>query len=236
MTEEQSGLKVLAGDSLYIPAGALQIWVNDDGITGTAASLAIDPWLPDLSISSGTPAEIIEAIVKNGFPLSSICDTESINAVKKNRDIKEMISHPDSPRLKHVAVIDDNTVVGVLDMDKARGQVKHNDQRQKLTVEDIFEPLNDENHVRGDSPLVDYLLTANTRSFRVVELLGGKVATVDVEDLQKIPVRVLLFMSFSYLEVLLARALCLRQPKLTEIVGSDSRHRFWSTRKYRFRT
>ena len=68
---------------------------------------------------------------------------------------------------------------------------------QRLLVEDIYEPLCRDNCLKGDSPLLDYLLSADKRPFRLVELPGQKLGTVDVEDLQKLPVRVLLFMKFS---------------------------------------
>ena len=87
-----------------------------------------------------------------------------------------------------------------------------------MLVEDIFEPLSRDNCLSGDSPLLDYLLTADERPFRLVELPGQKLGTVDIEDLQKLPVRVLLFMNFSHLETLLARELCVRQPRLQEII------------------
>ena len=69
---------------------------------------------------------------------------------------------------------------------------------------------------------MDYLLTADKQPFRLIELPNHKVGTVDVEDLQKLPVRVLLFMQFSYLETLLVRQLCSMDSRLLEIVGTAS--------------
>ena len=40
------GVQVNAGDSLYIPAGGLQIWNNADGTLGRRLTVAVDPWLP----------------------------------------------------------------------------------------------------------------------------------------------------------------------------------------------
>lgn len=88
-------------------------------------------------------------------------------------------------------------------------------------MNDIFEPLNGDNSLQGDSPLIDYLLTADVRPFCLVQLAGNKLATIDVEDLQRLPVRVLLFMKFSYLETLLARQLCVKKPELLDIVRTD---------------
>ena len=110
--------------------------------------------------------------------------------------------------LRHMAVIDGKQAIGILDLDKARGQVCHDDPKQSLLVEEIYEPLNSDHCLRGESPLIDYILTADERPFRLVEL-GGKLHTIDVSDLQKTPVRVLLFMRFAHLETLLARQLCI---------------------------
>ena len=215
-----SGVHLRAGDRAYFPPGALQIWINEDGTTGTGGSLAVDPWLPDLSISTRTPTEVMEAISSRGFPIGSICKRDRIYGCQKSREVQELLSHPDAPRLRYIAVLDANRACGILDLDQARGAIRLKDQNQKLLVEDIFEPLSRDNCLSGDSPLLDYLLTADERPFRLVELPGHKLGTVDVDDLQKLPVRVLLFMKFSHLETLLARGLYVRQPRLQEIVGT----------------
>ena len=79
--------------------------------------------------------------------------------------------------------------------------------------------------MRETAPLIDYILTADKRPFRLVDV-GGKLHAVDVFDLQKLPVRVLLFMKFVHLETLMARCLCSRQPGLLDILatvrGADS--------------
>ena len=217
-----SGIRLRAGDRAYFPPGALQIWINEDGTTGTGGSLAVDPWLPDLSISTGTPIEVMESISKRGFPVSSICKRDWIKACPKSREVRELLAHPDVQRLRHIAVYDASRACGILDLDRARGAIQLKDQNHRLLVEDIFEPLSRDNCLSGDSPLLDYLLTADKRPLRLVELPSHKASTVDVEDLQKLPVRVLLFMKFSHLETLLARGLCVRQPSLQEIVGTAS--------------
>ena len=208
------GLQIHAGDKVYIPAGGLQIWVNPDGTAGVGASIAVDPWLPDLSVSTGTPAIVIEGIARKGFSVSSICTGQTINACQKARDVRELLAYPGVARLKHMAVIDGTNALGILDLDKARGQVRHSSPEEPLLVEEIYEPANAKNTVRADDPLIDYILTADKRPFRLVELPGNKLGTVDVEDLQKVPVRALLFMHFVQLEDMLVRSLSSEQPQL----------------------
>lgn len=218
---KSAGSKIHAGDRVYIPAGALQIWINDDGTTGSGASLAVDPWLPDPSASGGTPTNVVETIIREGFRVSSVCQKETIFACQESHKIGELLRHPEIQRLRYIAVIDGTRATGILDLDRARGNIRHNDPKQNLLVKDIFEPLGSDNWLDGDSPLIDYLLTADVQPFRLVRLAGEKLGTIDVEDLQRLPVRVLLFMKFSHLETLLARQLCIRQPQLLDIVRTD---------------
>ena len=215
------GVRVKAGDGLYIPAGGLQIWAKEDGTLGFGASLALDPWLPDLNAESATPAEVLEAISRDGFLVSTICKRGSIYGCDKTQPVKALISHPEIRRLRHMAVHDGQRALGVLNLDKARGMFRHGDTQSVLLVDDVYEPTNQYNFIRGDAPLMDYLLEADRHPYRLVEV-DGKLTVVDVEDLQKVPVRALLMMWFSYLESLLARRLCKEAPEFREVVGTSN--------------
>ena len=118
-------------------------------------------------------------------------------------------------------MIDGSSAFGVLDLDKARGEVNHYDPNQRLLVGDICEPLDQDNCLRGDTPLMEYILTADHRPFRMVRLANDGLGTVDVEDLQKLPVRILLFTKISHLETLLARRLCVSRPQLLDISNTS---------------
>ncbi len=118
-------------------------------------------------------------------------------------------------------VLDGERLLGVLDLDKTRRRVPHDVSEQSLLVKDIYEPLNADDLLPGDSPLVDYVLTEDTRPFRVVTLDEGKITTVDVEDLQKLPVRIVLFLRLAQLEDTLVRRLCAAEPELTRIMRNE---------------
>ena len=214
------GVQVNAGDRLYIPAGGLQLWLNDDGTLGSGVTVAVDPWLPDLSVARGTPLDVVESILADGFPVSAICSRGSIYACQKSQEVRALISHPEIQRLKHMAVVDGQRAVGVLDLDAARGKFRHRESDAPLLVEDVYEQTGKSNSMRGNAPLMEYLLTADRQPFRLIELDGKVLATLDVEDLQKVPVRVVLLMWFSYLESLLTGQLCQERPELREIVGT----------------
>ena len=59
-----------------------------------------------------------------------------------------------------MAVLDGREVVGVLDLDRAR---KYHDPAHSTLVGKIYEPLRQDHCLRGDSPLIDYVLTADKR-------------------------------------------------------------------------
>ena len=204
----------LAGNRLYVPPGGLKLQINADGTIDPQMCLAIDPWLPDLSTDAETPVDVILDIARQGFTVGSICSGKSINACQKTREVHELITHPEVARLRHMAVIDGVEAIGILDLDVARGQERYNDERSSLRVEEIYEPQSGENTLRGDSPLTEYILTADTRPFCLVELPGNKLGTVGIEDLQKVPVRILLFMHFIQLEDMLVRRLSEDDPEM----------------------
>ena len=83
---KRGGLVVKAGDRVYIPAGGLRISLDKDGTTSVSASVAVDPWLPDMSANGGTSDETVDAIMRNGFPVSSICG-DHVNACHKSQSL-----------------------------------------------------------------------------------------------------------------------------------------------------
>ena len=219
--DEPQGITVKAGDRLYIPAGGLQMWINDDGTLGSGMTMAIDPWLPDLTANTETPREVIESIAANGFPVRTICKRDRIYACRGTDTVESLIFRQEIQRLSHIAVVDEERALGVLDLDKARGAFRHKDPGGLLRVDELFESLSKENSIRGDAPLMDYLLDADKHPFRMVEV-DGKLSTVDVEDLQKVPVRTVMLMWFSYLESLLTRRLCEEDPGLLDVIQSKT--------------
>ena len=212
------GVQVNAGDRLYFPAGGLRFWCNEDGTLGSRVAVAVDPWLPDLSAARRTPLGAVDSILADGFSVSTICNQGTIYACQKSQEVRALISDPQIQRLKHMTVVDGKRAVGVLDLDIARGKSRHGESGAPLLVDDVYEQADNSNFMRGNAPLMDYLLTVDRHPFRLIELDGGAFATLDVEDLQKVPVRGVLLMWFSYLESLLAGHLCQERPELQEIV------------------
>ena len=42
--------------------------MDKDGTTSVSASVAVDPWLPDMSANGGTSDETVDAIMRTRFP------------------------------------------------------------------------------------------------------------------------------------------------------------------------
>ena len=59
----RGGLAVKAGDRVHIRAGGLRIWMDKDGTASVSASVAVDPWLPDMSANGSTLDETVDAIM-----------------------------------------------------------------------------------------------------------------------------------------------------------------------------
>ncbi len=77
--KKEGGLTINAGDRAYVPPGGLQLWINPDGTMGSRMSLAIDPWLPDLSPDAGTPVDVMQTIARRGFTVGSICTGQRVS-------------------------------------------------------------------------------------------------------------------------------------------------------------
>lgn len=215
-------MRIGAGDRLYIPSGALRIRMKDDGSLGGTVNAAIDPWLPDMAAFAEIGSDEVTLIENKGFPIRLISSRGSIYACAKSDLIRDILNNKDVHRLRQLVVHDDFKAIGVLDLDLARGSLQGGDPNNHLAAGDLYEPTNPNNSISGDQPLMDYLLMADKYPFRMVRLDGGNLGVVDVYDLQKLPVRVLLFMQLSHLEMLLVRLLCEDDSSFSDIVGSQA--------------
>lgn len=212
--------QINAGDRVYIPAGGLQLWINEDGNMDFGATLAVDPWLPDLVEDPAVSLGVIESILQRGFRVGDICNRDTIYGCQISQDVQDLMTNSEIRRLSHLVVVEGGRAIGILDLNLLRSKYDHSEAKSSLLIESLYEPVNSSNSMRGDAPLMDYLLTADAQPFRLIQLDGERLGVVDVEDLQKPPVRVVLLIWFSYLELLLTRILCQEKPDFKEIVST----------------
>lgn len=84
-----------------------------------------------------------------------------------------------------------------------------------LTVGDVMEPLRGSNLIGANAPLLDFVLTADTSPCRLVLDRAEITGLVTLSDLQRLPVRTVLFGMFIHLELLLTEAIKRRFGKTT---------------------
>ena len=209
-------MRLEPGDRIYIPVGGLRLRIGPDGSTTSEIRAAVDPWLPNEEFTVGIDLGQLRALEGRGFPVRAIYSNEPTPACWKSNAVRDVLNRADVQRLGHLLVAENKSAVGVLDLDKARGT----DLRCNPTVGDLCEALTTKNTIDIDAPLMDYLLSADSYPFRVVVQSGKNAGFVDVSHLQKLPVRVLLFMHFIHLEILLMRVLSDEDPALSKQVGT----------------
>ena len=210
-------MEARAGDRLYIPAGALSLEFCEDGTLKSSVHAAIDPWLPDRGKAVGVTPDQVDEIEEKGFPLHTICSDEPITACQISDPIKKVLYMAGMERRRYIAVIDNSSVVGTINLDHARGLVGDDG---KIVIGDHYEPNTGTSVLSGDSPLMDYILSADIHPYRIVDLGDGRCGNVDVFCLQKLPARTLLQLQFSHLELRIADFLCQWEPSYSNLVGN----------------
>ena len=210
-------MEVRAGDRLYIPAGAFRLAFSEDGTLKSSVHAAVDPWLPDRDVAVGVRPEHVHSIEEKGFPLHTVCSDEPIIACRKSDTILGVLYTAGMERRRYIAVVDNDSVIGTINLDYARGVVGDDD---KMVVGDHYQPNTAASIISGTVPLMEYILSADTHPYRIVDLGEGRCGNVDVFCLQKLPARTLLQFQFSHLELKVAEYLCQSNSSYSDIVGN----------------
>ena len=218
-------MEVHAGDRLYIPAGALKIEISEGGSVISSIHAAVDPWLPDRKASLGMSPDQVYFIEAVGFPLRTICADESIIACRPSDKILQVLYTTGMERQRYIAVVENNSVIGTIDLDHARGVVGNDSD---MFVRDHYKPNTESSVMSGNAPLMDYILSSDKQPYRIVDLGDERCGNVDVFCLQKLPVRSLLQLQFSHLELKIADFLCLVDSSFSNIVGNIEAKEFAS--------
>ena len=102
---------------------------------------------------------------------------------------------------------------------------------EKVKVGDIYDELSDENKISAQISIAEYLLTVEAQPFRLVILDNGQAGILNVEHLQKLPVRAFLFMGLIELEQRLTSLVLKDDPKLADMAryqkGTESSEVLW---------
>lgn len=112
-----------------------------------------------------------------------------------------------SEEYDYVPVVESSgEIVGILEV----REVSYNSDP---LVKDCFKPLNEGDLIGGDASILKFVECADERPYRLV-ISGGRVAgLVTLSDLQKLPVRVVLFSLLNALEILMSEIIESAIPK-----------------------
>lgn len=98
-----------------------------------------------------------------------------------------------------IPVRDDDRVVGVF-----HAKEPHD---PSLAILDVMKPLNEEQLLAGDAPMLNFIEKADQRPYCLILNGENLDSIVTLSDLQKLPVRPAIFLFITHLEMLLAKAL-----------------------------
>ena len=218
-----------AGEAVYIAAGALQLDMNSGKLE---AVLSVDPWLPQLpGMSQGV--EELRKVRESAFSVETICQKPPIPFCSPETVAASLLKDPSVERghLSHMAVADNGRAIGILSLDRVRAEYVSGSQGKAVKVGDIYDELSDENKILSVTSIAEYLATVEAHPFRLVVLSNGQAGFLNVEHLQKLPVRAFVFMKLIELEQRLVSLLLKNDPVLGEMhkyqKGTDNPNDFW---------
>ena len=219
-----------AGEAVYIVAGALQLDMNSGKLKGV---LSIDPWLHQLpGLSQGV--DELRKVRESAFPVETICQKPPIPFCSPESVAASLLKDPrvEQGHLSHMAVADDGRAVGILNLDRVRAEFVSGRRGEAVKVGDIYDELSDKNKISADTSIAEYLSTVEAQPFRLVVLDNGQAGILNVEHLQKLPVRAFLFMELIELEQRLTTLVLKDDPKLSEMAqyrkGTDTSKDLWT--------
>lgn len=164
-------------------SGASRLWPN--------VALDVDP-------------EQIMAALERSFPIRLIGTFDDLVTCHIEDSLNDVVSRADAQDFDYLPVTDGDKIVGLLNRGAAaegRGLPANGSER---LVNDAFDRLDEGNIIAADAGILVFLRNANTKPCRLI-LTGDQVTgLVNKSDLQKLPVRAVLFHVLTHLELVIA--------------------------------
>ncbi len=141
------------------------------------------------------------ATLERGFPVRLIGTLDKLVTCRVEDRVDEVVDRADAQDFDHLPVTaDGNKIVGLLN----RGALVADARGSAAQVREVFDPLDETNIIAADAGILVFLLNAKERPCRLI-LAGDQIkGIVSKSDLQKLPVRALLFHMVTHLELLMA--------------------------------
>lgn len=149
------------------------------------------------------------ASLERGLTVSLIAtEREDLATCAAEMNANEALSSPEYEDFDFVPVINGGEIVGLLNCERLRrpGEFRRDDP-DSLEVSHVMEPLSEINLMSADAGILTFIGNAGKTSCRLL-VSGSRVSgIVTLSDLQKLPVRPVLFLLITHLELLMAEYL-----------------------------
>ena len=148
--------------------------------------------------------EQVMVALERGFPVRLIGTFKNLVTCRIGDRVDEVVDRADAQEFDHLPVKDGDKIVGLL---KRRAVVAGECTSAKGSgelVRNAFDPLDETNIIAADAGILVFLLKAKASPCRLI-LAGDRVTgLVSKSDLQRLPVRALLFHVVTHLELAIA--------------------------------
>ena len=118
--------------------------------------------------------------------------------------VAEVLARPELEKFDYIPASDRNRIVGVLHRPEAGQMVNGRDISGEISVREAMQPLDESLLISANASLLSYIENADRSFYRFVAREEEIIGIVTPSDLQKFPVRPLLFCAIALVELLLA--------------------------------
>ncbi len=165
------------------------------------APRAITPFAAD--VLAVDPDELFSSL-ERGLPVRLIATMRDLQTCDINEDVSAVLSNQRLADFDYVPVRRDGVIVGLLDRLQLTDKQKLGLQ-MKGPVDGFFTPLHESCLIAATEGILSFIDTAASHHCRLV-LDGKKIeGIVTISDLQKLPVRLAIFLQVTHLELLMTR-------------------------------
>ena len=163
--------------------GTSRLWAN--------VALDVDP-------------EQIMAALERGFPVRLIGTFENLVTCRLEDSLNHVVSRTDAEEFDYLPVTDSDKIVGLLNRRALVAGEGLSAKGSEKLVSDAFDRLDERNIIAADAGILVFLLNANRSPCRLILTTDRVTGLVSKSDLQKLPVRALLFHVVTHLELAMA--------------------------------
>ena len=142
------------------------------------------------------------ASLERSAPVRLMATMADLEVARANEPVGEALRRANAQRFDFLPVRKgpDGPIIGLFSR-------VNMDRDTAASVEQVMRPLGSDILISADAPLLDFIYSADTNPCRLVLDRSGVNGLVTLSDIQRLPVRTVLFSLFIHLELLLTEAL-----------------------------